>query len=330
MDGGPEGESREDRHLGGGVAAADVFAGVGLGKSLALSLGQGLGVARAAGHLGEDEVGGAVDDPVDALHVGSGQGLGEHAYDRDDTRDGRLEAQLGAAGARGVEQFLTVLGEQLLVGGDDVLAGARARRARRHEPVRSHRSARRSARSGRGSPGSCRWLVVSVPPRTGGASGEPLDLRSALREQGGERRADRAMAEQADVERARGGREAGRHLLRGGLAEGVSLADIAGREVLEALTPDHDAGVAVFAEQDRWARDTVVVARHRKAVGAGGGRDDHIPGLGVLERGPRARSRRPTRSACPSAHSASQRPCPLHHGRRRMPAAPAGSKRSAM
>ena len=42
-----EREPREDRHLGGGVAAADVLAGVGLGKARALRLAQRLARRRA-------------------------------------------------------------------------------------------------------------------------------------------------------------------------------------------------------------------------------------------------------------------------------------------
>ena len=88
-----EREAREDRHLRGRVAAADVVAGVGLGVADALRLGERLRVARAAGHLGEDEVGGAVDDPVDALDRRRRERLLEHAHDRHHARDGRLEAQ---------------------------------------------------------------------------------------------------------------------------------------------------------------------------------------------------------------------------------------------
>ena len=48
----------------------------------------------------------------------------QHADDRHDAGDRRLEAQLHAVLARARPQLLAVLAEQLLVGGHDVLAGA--------------------------------------------------------------------------------------------------------------------------------------------------------------------------------------------------------------
>ena len=122
-----EREAREDRHLRRRVPAADVVARVGLGVAAALRLGERLGVGAAAVHLAEDVVGRAVDDPVDPLDRGRRQRLLEHAHHRDGARDGRLEAQPHAVLARGLEQLLPVLGEQLLVRRDDVDAGAHRR-----------------------------------------------------------------------------------------------------------------------------------------------------------------------------------------------------------
>ena len=51
----------------------------------------------------------------------------EHAHHRDDARHGRLEAQPHAVLARGREQLLPVLGEQLLVRRDHVAARAPSR-----------------------------------------------------------------------------------------------------------------------------------------------------------------------------------------------------------
>src|SRR5918999_3275871 len=52
-------------------------------------------------------------------------------------------------------------------------------------------------------------------------------------------------------------------------------------EVLVALAPHNDAGVAVAAEDDRRARDAVVVVGHGVAVGAcGGPRQDRPRGGG--------------------------------------------------
>src|ERR1019366_758191 len=63
------------------------------------------------------------------------------------------------------------------------------------------------------------------------------------------------------------------------------LDDIARSQVLEALAPDHHTRIAVSAEDHRRAWNAVVVARHRMAVGAGGGGHDHIARPGILERG---------------------------------------------
>ncbi len=152
--GGAEGKAREDGHLGGGVAAGDVVGGVGLGITLKLSLSQSLGVVGAAGHLGEDEVGGAVDDPVNALDMGAGKRLGEHAHDRNDAGDGGLEAQLHAVLGGGREQLLAVLGEQLLVGGDDVAPGAHRLQYVVARRLDAPQQARPQARNPPGSPRS--------------------------------------------------------------------------------------------------------------------------------------------------------------------------------
>src|SRR5271166_213137 len=62
-----------------------------------------------------------------------------------------------------------------------------------------------------------------------------------------------------------------------------ALVDIARGQVLEALAPYDDACVAVAAEDHRRAGDAVVVVRHRIAVGAGRGRDDHVARARVLQ-----------------------------------------------
>ena len=60
-----KGDGRENRHLGRGVGAVHVVGRVGLGEPAALRLGERLAVRGAALHLGEDEVGRAVDDAED-------------------------------------------------------------------------------------------------------------------------------------------------------------------------------------------------------------------------------------------------------------------------
>ena len=125
MDRGRERQPGEDRHLGGGVAAGHVVGRVGLRVAELLRLQQRLLVGDpAARHLGEDVVGRAVDDPVDALHVRGGERLLEHPDHRHDAGHRALEAQLHAVLARDRPQLLPVLGEQLLVGRHDVLARA--------------------------------------------------------------------------------------------------------------------------------------------------------------------------------------------------------------
>src|SRR2546425_912335 len=52
--------------------------------------------------------------------------------------------------------------------------------------------------------------------------------------------------------------------------------DVTGQQVLVGLAAHDDAGVAVLGEDDRRARHAVVVAGHRVAVGAGGGRDHYV------------------------------------------------------
>ena len=119
-----EREPREDRHLRRGVAAGHVVGRVGLGVAELLRLRErGLVGQPAARHLGEDVVRRAVDDPVDPLDVRRRERLLQHADHRHDAGDRGLEAQLHAVLARARPQLLAVLGEQLLVGGDDVLAG---------------------------------------------------------------------------------------------------------------------------------------------------------------------------------------------------------------
>ena len=62
------------------------------------------------------------------------EALLDHADDRDHAGDRRLEAQLDAGLAGDREELVAVLGEQLLVGGDDRLARPAARRARSRAP----------------------------------------------------------------------------------------------------------------------------------------------------------------------------------------------------
>ncbi len=126
VDRGVEGEPREDRHLRGGVLAVDV-----VGRDRPRR-------SRAAAPRASTSAYGA---PVRAISprmklvvpltipwirstCARRERLLQHADDRHDAGDGGLEAQLHLLLAGDRPQLLAVLGEQLLVGGDDVLAGA--------------------------------------------------------------------------------------------------------------------------------------------------------------------------------------------------------------
>ncbi len=91
--GGTERQAREDRHLRCRVAAAHIVARVGLGVAAALRLGERLRVGAAAGHLAEDVVGRAVDDPVDALDRGRGERLLQQSHHGHRAGHRGLEAQ---------------------------------------------------------------------------------------------------------------------------------------------------------------------------------------------------------------------------------------------
>ncbi len=118
-----EGEPREDRHLRRCVGPPDVLGRVGLRVAELLRARQGLFVARTGRrHLREDEVGRPVDDPQHLLDPGRGQALLDHPDHRDDAGDGGLEAQLHPGLTGGGEELVAVLGDELLVRGDHVLA----------------------------------------------------------------------------------------------------------------------------------------------------------------------------------------------------------------
>ncbi len=195
-----EREPREDRHLRRGVAPVDVVGRVGLGVAEPLRLGQRLLEGQPAPrHLAEDEVGGAVDDPVDAVDARARKRLLEHAHDGHHARDRRLEAQLhaGLAGAR--EQLVAVLGEQLLVGGDDVPPGAHRLEhvaAGRLDPADQLDDQVRASRISSKSP-----LERVSTPATSGRRPVIRSIRlGVLGDQLGEGGADRAAPEQADAE----------------------------------------------------------------------------------------------------------------------------------
>ena len=121
---GAEGDGGEDRGFGGGVEPFDVGRRVTFGVAEALGFGQRF-VERhpRLGHAGQHEVGGAVDDPGDAADPVAGQGLPQRPEQRDAAADRRLEEEVDAVGLGRLEQLPAEVGQQLLVGRDDRLAG---------------------------------------------------------------------------------------------------------------------------------------------------------------------------------------------------------------
>ena len=123
-----ERDRRQDGDLGGGIGAGHVLGGVGLRVAQRLRLGQRLGVGSAAlDHARQDEVGGAVDDAVDPVHVGHDHRLAQHLHDRDRGADAGLEPQLHAVSLGRAEQLVAVLGQQLLVRRHHRLTGSEQR-----------------------------------------------------------------------------------------------------------------------------------------------------------------------------------------------------------
>jgi hypothetical protein len=119
-----EGDGREDRHLRRRVGPADVVGRVGLREPESLGLRESLRVRASALHLREHEVRRSVDDAENPVHVRRHERLPQDLHDRDGRADRCLEAKLDAGLGRDGEELRAVPGHELLVGGDDRLAGA--------------------------------------------------------------------------------------------------------------------------------------------------------------------------------------------------------------
>ena len=120
-----ERQARQDDQLVDRVEPLDVARRIGLRVAEPLRLGQrGREVERRGlvGHGGQDEVGRAVDDPAHALDTVRREITGQRPEDGDPATDRRLEAQ-GCAGPPGDRlELRSVVGDDVLVGGDDALA----------------------------------------------------------------------------------------------------------------------------------------------------------------------------------------------------------------
>ncbi len=200
---GVEGQPREDRHLRGGVLAGDVVGRIRLGVAEPLRVGQRVRVRRAGrGHLGEDVVGGAVDDPVQPLDVLAGQRLLEHPDHRHDARHRGLEPQLDPVLARDAPQLLAVLGQQLLVRGDDVLA----RPQRPQHVVTRHVGAAHHLDDQVAAGEDLVEVAAAARQHPGDLGAQPRDVGNrvgALGQQLGDRGTHGAVPEQTDAERGR-------------------------------------------------------------------------------------------------------------------------------
>ncbi len=121
-DGGAEGQGGDDGGFGAGVEPLDISGWIPLGVSELLGVGQGLGERGAfVAHLGQDVVGGAVDDahhPADGL---TDQRFAQDPDERDAARHRGLEEQVPPGLGGCLEQLGSVVGEELLVAGDDRL-----------------------------------------------------------------------------------------------------------------------------------------------------------------------------------------------------------------
>ena len=123
-----EDDAGENRELVGGVDPVDVGGGIGLCVAKLLRLLQhGVEIARLASlyrlvHRRHDVVAGAVQDAVDAADPIACEALAQRLDDGDAARDRGLVTEVAVRLPGGVCERRTVMGEQGLVGGHQVLA----------------------------------------------------------------------------------------------------------------------------------------------------------------------------------------------------------------
>ena len=123
-DGAMEGEAAQYGQLVGGVDALNVVGGIRFGVAPGLGFGEGGGEGRLAlRHLGQDVVGGAVDDGTDGTDVVGEQVGHQAAHDGDAAAGGGFKEQVDLLRLGQSQQGRPPPGHYFLVGGDDVLAG---------------------------------------------------------------------------------------------------------------------------------------------------------------------------------------------------------------
>ena len=118
-----EGDRGQDRHLRGGVRARDVLARIGLCVAEALRLGDRVRVSRAGLHPREDEIRRAVHDPEHVVDVVHHERLAQNLDHGNGGADAGFEAKLHSRFPRPCGRARPSTGDQLLVGGDNRLAG---------------------------------------------------------------------------------------------------------------------------------------------------------------------------------------------------------------
>src|SRR5450759_383150 len=119
----PKGEAGQDGQLVGSVMAFDIGAGIALGVALGLGRREDFFVGPLGlHHLGQDEVGAAVDDAPHPADMVGGQAAGDRVQDGGSAADGRLKSQCHGLRPGDHFQLEARVREDRLVGGDDGLA----------------------------------------------------------------------------------------------------------------------------------------------------------------------------------------------------------------
>ena len=108
-----ERDRRHDGHLVRGIDALDVEGRIGFGVTQALRLFQhGVESQALVAHLGQDEIGRAVDDAGDPLDAVGRQAFAQRLDDRNAAGHGRLERHHHALVLRRLENLVAVHGQQ--------------------------------------------------------------------------------------------------------------------------------------------------------------------------------------------------------------------------
>lgn len=119
----------DDGGLGSCVEALDIGGRVGFGVTKSLRVGQGVGVACAVlGHLGEDVVGGAVDDSKHSFDGLTEQRFAQWADQWNSTGDRSFEEQVDLSSFGFGKQLGAVVGQESLVASDNRFASGQRRK----------------------------------------------------------------------------------------------------------------------------------------------------------------------------------------------------------